>query len=288
MGLLERLENSREYGIPGVFGVVRPVNNFGFSSLSAFDGVENRQRLVASVRELARPASHGGGFGFSRDDNENSHGGKTEFDYDSFPRLCGQLTPAGEKNWDGLRAGRRSRTLSARLEQDYESQDKQTWMKARIQISPDALGRIEAHALREHPNECCGLILGPVGEPGIARRLRECVNAQDAFHRSSPAEFPRTGRNAYFMDPVELLAIERERVERDEAIRVIYHSHCDADAYFSEEDVKRALYDGKPIFPDAVYLVISVKAEETAGMKVFYWRSDLGRFVSECGELARG
>ena len=159
-------------------------------------------------------------------------------------------------------------------------------MKGQIQIPDDALRRIEAHALREYPNECCGLVLGPAGEPGVARRLRECVNAQDAFHQRDPVEFPRTGRTAYFIDPSELLAIERDRIGRDEAIRVIYHSHCDAEAYFSEEDTARAMFEGEPVYPEVAYLVVSVRSGEIAGMKIFCWRSEQERFVCEWSEAA--
>jgi proteasome lid subunit RPN8/RPN11 len=101
------------------------------------------------------------------------------------------------------------------------------------------------------------------------------------------SRFPRTGRNTYFIDPAELLAIERDRAAREEVIRVIYHSHCDADAYFSREDVRRALFEGEPVYPGAAYLIVSIRAEEMAGIKIFHWRRELRRFVSECGELAR-
>lgn len=160
-------------------------------------------------------------------------------------------------------------------------------MNPRLQIPPKALRQIGAHALREYPNESCGLMLGPGEVPQDAGRLRECANAQDIYHRRDPVHFPRTSRNAYFIDPGELLLIEREYSQNDEVIRVIYHSHCDADAYFSEEDVRRALFEGEPVYPGAAYLVVSIRAEEMAGIKIFHWRRELRRFVSECGELAR-
>jgi proteasome lid subunit RPN8/RPN11 len=168
-----------------------------------------------------------------------------------------------------------------------DSHDMPTGMNPPIQIPANALRQVETHALREYPNECCGLMLGPASRPHIAQRLRECVNAQDVYHRRDPVAFPRTGRNNYFIDPAELLAIERDRAAREEAIRVIYHSHCDADAYFSREDVRRALFEGEPVYPGAAYLIVSIRAEEMAGIKIFHWRRELRRFVSECGELAR-
>ena len=74
MDLFQRLKNGGQDGVPLLVGFVRRANNPGFASLDSLDGVENGERLVAPVRELTRPASHGGGLGFSRDDNESSHG----------------------------------------------------------------------------------------------------------------------------------------------------------------------------------------------------------------------
>ena len=39
---------------------------------------------------------------------------------------------------------------------------------------------------------------------------------------------------------------------------VIYHSHVDAGAYFSETDRRQALVGGEPAYPGAVYVVTSV------------------------------
>lgn len=157
-------------------------------------------------------------------------------------------------------------------------------MSRQIEISAGALRRIKAHALRAYPNECCGLMLGPSDESRFAGRLRECVNAQDAHHHRDPVDFPRTARDAYFIDPAELLDVEREMAKRGERIRVIYHSHCDADAYFSEEDLRRALFEGEPVFPGAVYLVVSVRGGRIAEEKVFSWSRKWRRFVAHgCG-----
>jgi [CysO sulfur-carrier protein]-S-L-cysteine hydrolase len=42
------------------------------------------------------------------------------------------------------------------------------------------------------------------------------------------------------------------------AVKVIYHSHIDAGAYFSETDRRQALMGDEPVYPEAVYLVTSV------------------------------
>jgi len=146
---------------------------------------------------------------------------------------------------------------------------------------------MKTHAEQAYPNECCGLMLRSRSDQTAPLRLRKCTNAQDSYHRLDPVSFPRTARNAYFIDPKELLEIERERRSNDETIVAIYHSHCDAEAYFSEEDANRAKADGEPLFPMAAYVVISVRSGRATGLKVFRWRRDLGRFLSDCGEIDR-
>lgn len=154
-------------------------------------------------------------------------------------------------------------------------------------LSPTTRGLLEAHARREYPNECCGLILRPKDHPEAPLRVRECVNAQDIHHRHDPRNFPRTARNAYFMDPADLLAVEQERRASGEVVAAIYHSHCDADPYFSEEDVRRAVDGNGPIFPGVAYLVMSVREGLPIRFKTFRWHPEMGRFLSDCGELAR-
>lgn len=157
-----------------------------------------------------------------------------------------------------------------------------------FQLTPEALRVMQEHARREYPDECCGLILRQADNPASPMRVRECANAQDAYHRLDPVAFPRTARNAYFIDPGELLAIERERSATGEAIVAIYHSHCDAEAYFSAEDVARATFKGEALYPEAAYPVLSVPGRGPIGAKIFRWRPETRQFVSDCGENALG
>ena len=126
---------------------------------------------------------------------------------------------------------------------------------------------IRAEAERAYPAECCGLILGTEA----ACRVRPCANAQNKYHELDPESFPRDERKAYFIEPRELLAVHRELAASGERILAIYHSHPDADAYFSAEDQKRALAEGEPVYPGAKYLVLSVRKAKTVACKWFTW-----------------
>ncbi len=137
---------------------------------------------------------------------------------------------------------------------------------------PQALLKVVfEQAEREYPRECCGMILGPRQKEDRLTRLRPCRNAYDAFHAQDPDNFPRTAQTAYFIDPKELLAIQKEIRERDEAIYIIYHSHINTDAYFSAEDKQVAISEGEPAYPGVCYLVISVMQGKVQGASLYQW-----------------
>lgn len=144
----------------------------------------------------------------------------------------------------------------------------------------DAENAVAEYAADEYPNECCGMILKSKNEKG-AIRIRPCVNAQDKYHRLDPENFPRSARNAYFIEPSELFEIDRELRQRGERIAIIYHSHPDADAYFSEEDIRQAAPEGIPLYPDVGYLVISVMGGKVVKGKIFCWDSEQSTFVEK-------
>ena len=121
-------------------------------------------------------------------------------------------------------------------------------------VSAAELDAIQAQALAEYPHEACGVIVTRQGE----RRLIRCRNIQDELHGQDPLRHPRDARTAYYIDPKDLLRIGRLEAEGF-SIAVIYHSHIDAGAYFSETDRRQALVDGAPAYPQATYLVTSVR-----------------------------
>ncbi len=53
--------------------------------------------------------------------------------------------------------------------------------------------------------------------------------------------------------------VRRPLQERGERIRVIYHTHVDVGAYFSEEDKTQATWDDNPILPGIFYLVCGIR-----------------------------
>ena len=133
-------------------------------------------------------------------------------------------------------------------------------------LTPEERERIQAHAVAEYPAESCGVLLTRAGE----RRLMPCRNIQNELHARDPERYPRDARTAYYIDPADLLRIGRLEGEGF-AVTVIYHSHIDAGAYFSETDRRNAMLGDEPSYPQTTYVVTSVLGGKVDAMAAFRW-----------------
>jgi len=98
---------------------------------------------------------------------------------------------------------------------------------------------IVAHARRDHPDEACGVVAGPVGSDR-AERFIPMLNAA-----MSPT--------FYEFDSGELLRLYQDLDDRDEEPVVIYHSHTATEAYPSRTDISLAQE------PGAHYVLVSTR-----------------------------
>jgi proteasome lid subunit RPN8/RPN11 len=135
------------------------------------------------------------------------------------------------------------------------------------------LAAVQRQAEAEYPAECCGVVLVRGVQPA-ERALRPCRNIQDQLHRRDPGRHPRDARTAYYIDHGDLLEISRQE-SQGWTVSVIYHSHVDAGAYFSETDRRQALVDGQPTYPGAIYVVVAVDGGRAREARAFCW--DAGR-----------
>jgi proteasome lid subunit RPN8/RPN11 len=119
------------------------------------------------------------------------------------------------------------------------------------------------------------------------RRLAPCRNIQDELHGKDPARFPRTSRTAYYIAHEDLLEIGRREGEGFE-VRVIYHSHVDAGAYFSETDRRNAMVDDAPAYPHTTYVVVSVAGGRVADVRAHRFSADASEFVETPFATSRG
>ncbi|GAA4532762.1 M67 family metallopeptidase [Amycolatopsis samaneae] len=112
-----------------------------------------------------------------------------------------------------------------------------------LRIRRELVDEIVAHARRDHPDEACGVIAGPVGSDR-AERFIPMLNAA-----RSPT--------FYEFDSADLLKLYREMDANDEVPVVIYHSHTATEAYPSRTDASIAAE------PDAHYVLVSTRDPDT-------------------------
>ena len=142
-------------------------------------------------------------------------------------------------------------------------------------VTAEELEAIRKQALEEYPEESCGVVVAR----GDERRRLRCRNVQNDLHARDPERNPRTARTAYHIDPQDLLRIGRLESEGF-GVAVIYHSHVDAGAYFSETDRRQALMDGEPTYPGTIYLVTSVVAGRVEATTAFQWDDTQREFLA--------
>jgi proteasome lid subunit RPN8/RPN11 len=118
-----------------------------------------------------------------------------------------------------------------------------------LSIDGELVDAIVAHARRDHPDEACGVIAGPIGSDRPVRMV-PMANAE-----RSPT--------FYRFDSLEQLAVWREMDERDEEPVVIYHSHTATEAYPSRTDIA---YAGEP---NSHYVVVSTRDPEDVEIRSF-------------------
>ncbi len=154
-------------------------------------------------------------------------------------------------------------------------------------VDPGALADIYAHARRDYPNECCGIVFGPKAE-ARASRAQACANIQNDLHAADPAAHARDARTAYNLGAGDLLKLGKS-LRGEQPAKIIYHSHVDIGGdgcYFSATDQAAALMDGEPSYP-VEYLVVDVHADAVRGAAQFAW-DDAGKKYVEIGRYGGG
>jgi proteasome lid subunit RPN8/RPN11 len=108
---------------------------------------------------------------------------------------------------------------------------------------------IIAHARRDHPDEACGVVAGPLGSDRPARFI-PMLNAA-----RSPT--------FYEFDSGDLLRLYRDMDDRDEEPVVVYHSHTATEARPSRTDISYASE------PNAHYVLVSTRDPDVVELRSF-------------------
>ena len=108
-----------------------------------------------------------------------------------------------------------------------------------LRLPREIADQIIAHARRDHPDEACGVVAGPVGTDS-PQRFIPMVNAARSM-------------TFYEFDSMDLLRLYRDMDAHGEEPVVIYHSHTATEAYPSQTDIAYANE------PGAHYVLVSTR-----------------------------
>lgn len=150
-----------------------------------------------------------------------------------------------------------------------------------VAIPPALLRAVFAEARAAFPAECCGWLTGPRDRAGAVTDIRTCANAQAEGDHPTAAD--RSAETAYVIAGPDLFAFSKA-FDGEAPPRVIYHSHPNGRAYFSETDrqVATSPWGDGPAYP-VQQLVVGLDAERVVEAALFAWSDDAEGFV----EIAR-
>jgi proteasome lid subunit RPN8/RPN11 len=140
-----------------------------------------------------------------------------------------------------------------------------------MDIAPDLLEQIVAHARAEAPNECCGVVAVPIGERGDERARAMSVRAARNIH-ASPKRFEIDGK--------DVLAATRAFEERGWEIGGIYHSHTHTVPHPSQTDLNFAAH-----WPGVEWIIVGLAEPDRPEIRSYLIEEGTVREV-EIGQIA--
>lgn len=140
-----------------------------------------------------------------------------------------------------------------------------------IQLNEQQQNEIAAHAERDYPYECCGLLLGRFSDGGmkIASETYVISNAREEIAK----------RNRFLITPEELMKGQRYAAHKQLDVVGFYHSHPDHPAVPSE-------YDREHAWPAFSYIIVSVQGGQASDLFSWSLRADRSAFDQE--EIGKG
>jgi proteasome lid subunit RPN8/RPN11 len=111
------------------------------------------------------------------------------------------------------------------------------------------------------------LASGPASDVAIVNAAVREVNEADKYHKLDPITFPRTSTTYFKINELRAAKAFDQGEKTGQPIKVIYHSHCDAGAYFSQEDAATFASDKLLMWPCA-FIVVSVVRGQVVDTKL--------------------
>jgi proteasome lid subunit RPN8/RPN11 len=161
------------------------------------------------------------------------------------------------------------------------------WIRGSLRIEKRVMDAIEAHARECYPSESCGFVSGPAGDAALLDEASRETNEADKYHALDPERFPRTSRTYFKINELRAARAFEAGAAAGRPIKVIYHSHCDAGAYFSAEDAATFASEGQLMWPCA-FIVVSVVGGEVRERRLWIHREGTNEFVESTLEIVEG
>jgi len=145
-----------------------------------------------------------------------------------------------------------------------------------IDVPRASLEAIFAHARESYPDECCGWITGDK-DSNTASGVRRAVNAYEP--EAHPTAKDRSSQTAFVISDSDLLDLART-LDDDVRPRIIYHSHPNGRAYFSETDRSNAAdpWGDGPAYP-VQQIVVGIDEDRVVEARLFAWDDDAEEFI---------
>ena len=112
-----------------------------------------------------------------------------------------------------------------------------------LQLTRSQYQHLTAHAAQQYPEECCGLLLGPMDGENNRRQVLEVRPVENQWRpdlgvlNGTPTQGQALDRRRrYWIDPKDLLKAQKDARDRHWQVIGVYHSHPDHPAIPSERD----------------------------------------------------
>lgn len=134
-------------------------------------------------------------------------------------------------------------------------------MRAVLVLPEQLLSEVGLLACRGYPRECCGLLLGRVGD-----------GMEHVVHRQHPGRNLAAADDRYELDPEDYLAADYAAISAGYRIVGVWHSHPNHPA-------RPSITDRELAWSGWSYLIVSVDGGEVAELRS--WRMHNGDFAEE-------
>jgi len=155
------------------------------------------------------------------------------------------------------------------------------WVTGNLSVPRAVLDRVDEEACRAYAadEESCGFLVGPAGDARAIDGIVPMVNRANKLHALDPEAYPRTGRMYFDIDSMKFDSAIRKGEADGRPVKVLYHSHLDVGAYFSDTDASVAKMGQDEPPWDLCYLVTSVRQGTVDDRKLFVWDPQALAFV---------